>query len=449
MPAAAIVVTNVIGSGVFIKARVMTCNVGSPWLVLLAYALAGVLTLAGAISLSELSTMMPRAGGTYNYIGAAFGRLWAFLFGWMETFIDGAGSSAALAIVFIIFFNDLLGGTLSDNQAALLTVATIVAVTVLNLASVKANGFIATAITGLKVLLVVGIGVSAFLLADGAWANFGASGAEGVCEGVAESARLGATGFGAAMVGALWSYNGWAVVTFIAEEVENPQRTLPRALVGSSILLIVLYLLINAAYFYVLTPDAVASVPESSSVAAAVLVRMLGAGGAAIMAAGLMLSSFGSLHSNNLSMSRVTFALARDGLLPRALAKVYPKSRIPGNAVILMGVCAIGFALTGTFDIMTDMIVFALLLFNGLAVASVYVLRRKLPEAPRPYRTWGYPVVPALFLIATAYLMVNTLIATPGRALAGLAIIALGLPVYWYYARDKPPAQLEDWMHGD
>jgi APA family basic amino acid/polyamine antiporter len=148
-------------------------------------------------------------------------------------------------------------------------------------------------------------------------------------------------------------------------------------------------------------------------------------------------------------MSRVTFALARDGLLPSALAKVSPRTKVPANAVLLIGVCAIGFALSGTFDIMTDMIVFALLLFNGLAVASVYVLRRKMPDAERPYRTWGYPVVPALFLLATAYLMINTLIATPGRALAGLGIIALGIPVYMYFARDKPPAKLEDWMYGD
>ncbi len=189
-----------------------------------------------------------------------------------------------------------------------------------------------------------------------------------------------------------------------------------------------------------------ANIPATSSVAGEVLVRLLGAGGAALLTAGLMLSSFGALHSNSLTTSRVPFAMARHGLLPRPLAQVSPRTHVPTNAVLLLGVCAIGFALTGTFDFLTDLIVFMLLLFNGLAVASVYVLRRKLPSAVRPYRMWGYPVVPALFLLGTAYLMINTLLATPGRALAGMGIVALGLPLYAYYARRLAPDRPEDWL---
>jgi basic amino acid/polyamine antiporter, APA family len=435
VPAAALIVTNVIGTGVFVKARVMTCNVGTPGLVLLAYALAGVFTLAGALTFAELSALMPRAGGQYNFIGAAFGRLWAFLYGWMETFIDGAASSAAIAIVFAIFFSDLVGGTLSVVEARLFTVGTLAAVTALTLASVHANGRLATVVTALKVLLVAGIGAAAFLFGDGSWSHFAASGAAGTCESVAASARLGVTGFGAAVVGALWSYNGWAVAAFVAEEVRDPGRTLPRALIGGSVLIIVLYLLINAGYFHVLAPEAVASVPESGSVAGEVLVRLMGAAGAAVMSAGLMLSSFGALHSTVLTVSRVPFAMARDGLLPSAFAVVSPRAHTPTRAVLLIGVCAMAFALSGTFDLLTDLIIFALLVFNGLAVASVYVLRRTLRAAPRPYRVWGYPVVPALYLAATLYLLVNTLVATPGRALAGVAIVALGWPVYLYYSR--------------
>ena len=166
------------------------------------------------------------------------------------------------------------------------------------------------------------------------------------------------------------------------------------------------------------------------------------------MSAGLMLSSFGALHSINLTVSRIPFAMARDGLLPQRLATLSPRTRVPAYAVLLLGVASIGFAFSGTFDFLTDAIVFGLLLFNGLAVASVYVLRRKLPEAERPYRVWGYPVVPALYLVATLYLMINTFIATPGRALAGLGTIALGLPVYAFYARGLPPARPEDWFGG-
>ena len=446
IPATALIVTNVIGTGVFVKARVMTCNVGSPWLVLLAYIVAGILTLGGALTFAELSAMMPRSGGQYNFIGAAFGRVWAFLYGWMETLLDGAASIAAVAMVFVIFVNDLLGRALSSVQVQLLTLATIVVVMLLTLASMHTNGILAVVITALKVALVVGLGVAAFLLGDGSWAHFAASGAGGACEGVSANARLGITGFGAAVIGALWSYNGWADVSFVAEEVREPGRTLPRALIGGSVLIIGLYLLVNAGYFYALDPTAVANVPVASSVASLVMVRILGAGGAALLTIGMMLCTFGALHSLSLAVARIPFAMARDGLLPRTFAAISHRTRVPSHAIVLLAVCAIGFAFSGAFDVLTDLIVFMLLLFNGLAVASIYVLRRSLPDARRPYRVWGYPVVPALFLAATVYLMINTLIATPGRALAGLGIVALGIPLYAFYARRLPPSRPGDWL---
>ena len=446
IPATALIVTNVIGTGVFVKARVMTCNVGTPWMVLLAYLFAGILTLGGALTFAELSAMMPRSGGQYNYIGVAFGRVWAFLYGWMEILLDGAASITALTIVFVIFLNDLLGGTLSSLQVQLLTVGTIAAVTLLTLASMHTNGILATVITALKVALVAGIGAAAFVFSNGSWANFAASGASGACEGVSAGARLGITGFGAAVIGALWGYNGWADISFVAEEVRDPERTLPRALIGASVLIMGLYLLINAGYFYALGPQAVANVPEASSVARIVMLRMVGASGASLLTIGMMLSTFGAFHSLSLSVARLPFAMARDGLLPRTFATISPRARVPSHAILLLGACAIGFAFFGTFDILTDLIVFMLLLFNGLAVASVYVLRRTLPDAIRPYRVWGYPVVPALFLLATAYLMINTLLATPGRALAGVGIVSLGLPLYAYYARRLPPSRPEDWL---
>jgi basic amino acid/polyamine antiporter, APA family len=446
IPATALIVTNVIGTGVFVKARVMTCNVGTPWMVLLAYLFAGILTLGGALTFAELSAMMPRSGGQYNYIGAAFGRVWAFLYGWMETLLDGAASIAALAIVFVIFLNDLLGGTLSPLQVQLLTVGTIVAVTLLTLASMHTNGMLATVITALKVVLVAGIGVAAFVFSNGSWAHFAASGAAGVCEGVSAGARLGVTGFGAAVIGALWGYNGWADISFVAEEVRDPERTVPRALIGGSVLIIGLYLLVNAGYFYALEPKTVASVPEASSVARVVMLRMLGAGGASMLTIGMMLSTFGALHSLSLSVARLPFAMARDGMLPRTFATISPRARVPSHAILLLSACAIGFAFSSAFDVLTDLIVFMLLLFNGLAVASVYVLRRTLPDAARPYRVWGYPMVPALFLLATVCLMINTLVATPGRALVGVGIVILGLPIYGYYARRLPPSRAADWL---
>jgi APA family basic amino acid/polyamine antiporter len=447
--AVALAVTNAIGTGVFLKARVMICNVGTPEMVLLAYVVAGLFMLAGALIYAELSTLIPRSGGPYNYIGAAYGRVWAFLYGWMETFIDGAASLAALAIVFVIFFNDLLGGTLSSGVSAALTVATLVFVTALNLASVRSNGSLATVVTVLKVALLVAIAGCAFFFGDGSWTNYALSGADGTCEGVPMSARMGIAGFGAAIIAALWSYSGAMVIIMVAEEVRNPARTLPRALFSSVLVLIGLYVLINAAYFYALSPETVASIPESSSVAGVVIARVIGAGATTLLAAGLMLSTWGALHSTVLTQARVPFAMARDGLLPSVFAKVSPKSHVPIHAVLLLGVFAIAFALSGTFDILTDMVVFAILVFEILAVAAIFVLRKRIPATPRTYRAWGYPFLPVAYLLATVALTLNTLWALPGRSLVGLGLIALGLPVYAYYARGRPPSKLEDWLDDD
>jgi APA family basic amino acid/polyamine antiporter len=418
-------------------------------MVLLAYVVAGLFMLAGALIYAELSTLIPRSGGPYNYIGAAYGRVWAFLYGWMETFIDGAASLAALAIVFVIFFNDLLGGTLSSGVSAALTVATLVFVTVLNLASVRSNGSLATVVTVLKVALLVAIAGCAFFFGDGSWANYALSGADGTCEGVPMSARMGIAGFGVAIIAALWSYSGAMVIIMVAEEVRNPARTLPRALISSVLVLIGLYVLINAAYFYALSPETVASIPESSSVAGVVIARVIGAGATTLLAAGLMLSTWGALHSTVLTQARVPFAMARDGLLPSVFAKVSPKSHVPIHAVLLLGVFAIAFALSGTFDILTDMVVFAILVFEILAVAAIFVLRKRIPATPRTYRAWGYPFLPVAYLLATVALTLNTLWALPGRSLVGLGLIALGLPVYAYYARGRPPSKLEDWLDDD
>ncbi|MBW2495066.1 MAG: amino acid permease [Deltaproteobacteria bacterium] len=446
--AMALIVTNAVGTGVFLKARVMICNVGTPGMVLLAYAVAGLYVLAGALIYAELSTLMPRSGGAYNYIGAVYGRLWAFLYGWMETFIDGAASMAALAIVFVIFFNDLLGGTLSSGVSALLVAATLLFVTILNLASVRANGSIMAAITGLKVVLLIGIAGCAFFFGDGSWANFASNSAGGTCEGVPAGARAGFAGFGAAIIAAMWSYSGATAVIVVAEEVKDPSRTLPRALFSSALALIGLYLLVNAAYFFALPASAVASVSESSSVAGAVIARVVGAAASTLMAAGLMLSTFGALHSTVLHMARFPFAMARDKLLPAVFATVSPNSRVPTHAVMLLGICAIAFAISGTFDVLTDMIIFAVLIFDFMAVAGVFVLRRRIPVTARSYRAWGYPYLQVVYLLGIACLTLNTLFAMPGRSMAGLGLIALGLPVYAYYARGRPPTRMEDWLDG-
>lgn len=432
IPATCVIIANIVGTGVFVKARVMTCNVGSPAVVLLVWVLAGLLSLAGAIVYAELSTMMPRAGGEFNFLGAAYGRLWAFLFGWTKSVTIGA-SMAAIAIIFVVFLNDLLGGRLSPFQLRYLPIVVIAAVAVLNLTSARANGAVATALTAGKVVLVLGIGIGAFIFGDGSWANFTGS-TDYACPDVPDSARLGITGFGAAMLGALWGYNGWASVTLIGSEVKDPSRTLPRALILGTMLVIVLYLLINAAYFYVLSPAEVAGVALSSSVAYEVVLRLVGAAAASVMSAGLMLSAYGTLHAGLLTTSRLPYALSKSGLLPRFLSQLSARG-VPVFAVLTVAAWSIVLALSGTFDVLTDIYIFDLWIFYGMTASAVFVLRVKAPDAKRPYRAFGYPVFPALFVLVALFLLVNTLIATPGRALAGLGLVVVGLPVYAYFTR--------------
>jgi APA family basic amino acid/polyamine antiporter len=433
VPAAAIILANIIGTGVFVKARVMTCNVGSPEMVLLVWFLAGLLTLCGALVYAELGAMMPRSGGEFHFIGAAYGRRVAFLYGWTRTIALGA-SAAALSIVFVMFLNDLLGGSMPPVAVQLLPVALIAIATGLNLQSAKSNGRTATILTAVKIALVLFVGLGAFILADGNWGNFSLGGETGACEGVPDSAKLGVSGFGAAMLGALWGYNGWAIIASMGGEIKDPGRTIPRALIGGTLVVIALYLLINAAYFYVLTPAEVASVAESSSVAGEAASRFFGPGAAAIMSAGLMISAYGTLHTTLLTGPRIPYALSKAGMLPAGLAHI-SKHGVPAVAILTIGAWSVVLSVSGTFDILTDMYIFILWVFFGLSGGAVLVLRRTMPDLERPYRVWGYPFVPVLFLLVTVFLLVNTLMATPSRALAGIILIILGLPVYEYFRR--------------
>jgi APA family basic amino acid/polyamine antiporter len=446
IPAAAVILANIIGTGVFVKARVMICNVGTPGMVLTVWIVAGLLTLCGALVYAELGAMMPRSGGEFHYIGAAFGRRLAFLYGWTKTIALGA-SAAALAIVFVVFLNDLMGGTLPPLAFRLLPVLVIVVATGLNLLSTRSSGQTATVLTGVKIALVLFVGLGAFFLADGNWENFSLAGDAGTCEGVPDSAKLGFSGFGAAMLGALWGYNGWAVISALGGEIKNPGRTIPRALIGGTLSVIALYLLINSAYFYVLTPVEVASVAESSSVASEAAARFFGPGVSALMAAGLMISAYGTLHTTFLAGPRIPFALARAGLMPQGLARISANG-VPAVAIIVLGIWSIILGVSGTFDILTDIYIFILWVFFGMCGAAVIVLRYRMPDAERPYRVWGYPFVPALFLLVTVYLLINTLVATPSRALAGVGLIIIGLPVYEYFLRRAgkvvPPFWRED-----
>jgi len=442
--AIAVNVANMIGTGVFLKTRVMTCNVGSPKTVLLVWIAAGLLSLAGTFSYSEIAAMMPEAGGDYVYLRRAYGRLAGFLYGWMTFAVAKAASQAALAVGLAIFMNVALGGLLQHwrlfgfGGLTLVALATIWTVALLNCASVVAGGRMAFGITIAKVVLVLGVGIGAFLLAPGSWSHLADSGAAGTCEGVSASARGGIAGFGAAMLGALWAYDGWNNVAPLAGEIRDPQRNLPRAFVGGMLVVAFLYVFVNVAYFYVLTPAQVASVSTTSSVATEVLRRYLGPAAVSVTAVALMISSFGSLHASVLANSRVPFAMARDGLFFRGLAHLSARANVPARAILAQAAWASVLALSGSYDALTDSVVFVSWLFYGLSTASLFVFRRTVPDLPRPYRALGYPLVPVVFVLVTLALLINTFIAAPRQAFQGVAVLIAGLPLYWYWARRAP-----------
>lgn len=474
--AMSVVVGNVIGTGVFLKARVMTCNVGTPGKVLAVYVLAGLLSLAGALCYAELAAMMPRAGGEYVFIREAFGRAWSFLFGWMSFFIGKAGSQAALGVQFALFLNALLkrrlegeffsftvlGQSIPFGRIQVIALASILLVTGINCLAVKVSGGVAAFLSAVKIGLVLVVGIGAFLLASGAdWSHLWMADAGGTCEKVSAAARFGFGGFIAAMLGALWAYDGWNNVTLVAGEVQNPARNLPRALIGGMLLIMGLYLFVNLSYFYVMTPTEIASVSTRSSVATEVAQRFLGPVAITFIAAALLSSSFGTLHTSILTGARVPYAMARDNLFPRLLSRVSPRTHVPTGALIVQAIwaCILVIAFSSSFDTLTDYAIFGLTIFYGLVTAAVFVLRRKMPDAERPYRTWGYPVVPILFLLVTTLLLVMTIwgvreeasnaisligqgqifagikILARNPSVAGIGLIALGLPVYWIWER--------------
>jgi APA family basic amino acid/polyamine antiporter len=450
-PIAAISVNvgNIIGTGIFLKARVMTCNVGTPGRVIGVWIAAGLLALAGALTYAELTTVRPHAGAEYVITRDAYGKVWGFLNGWSQFLISRTASAAALSVGFAIFLNDLTRGSLSEvyfsftlpgghqlpfGRLQVVALVTLAVTTLINCAAVSVSGHVASFITVLKVVLVLGVGVGAFFYQDGSWAHFAMTNIGGTCEGVGVTGG-GFSGFFAAMLGALWAYDGWNNVSYVAGEVKHPERNLPLALISSMLIVMALYVLVNVSYYYVLTPTEVASVSAASSVAAEATMRVLGPLAVSLIAGIMMLSSWGSLQTSILGTARIPFAMARDGLFFASLARISRKNSVPLISLMVQAVWAAVLILSGSFDQLTDFAIFAFWLFYGMTAAAVFVFRWREPETPRPYSTWGYPVVPAVFVLVTITLIGFTIKNAPLQSLIGLFIIALGLPVYWYFVR--------------
>jgi basic amino acid/polyamine antiporter, APA family len=414
-----ITVGTVIGSGIYLVPSIVLRQTGGQTsLALTVWAVAGVLSLLGALTYAELGGMRPEAGGLYAYIRDAFGPLPAFLYGWASFVVIASGSIATLAVAFTNYLTALVPMP-AWLPAPVISVLVIIIVAALNVRGTRDSANVQNWTTAAKAggLLFL----SLLLIVRGG----GATGAAAPIQAVPNTSL--AAGIGAAMIGVLWAYEGWQYVTFSAGEARDPQRTFPRAISIATVFLIVLYLLANIGYITALGPSAAANSPR---VAADAVGTVIGPMAGTIVAALILVSIFSALNGLVLTTPRMYYAMARDRLFFQRLASVHPKFGTPAFAIVTLSAWAAVLAATGTFEQLLTYVVFAGWIFYALGALAVFVFRRREPNADRPYRVPGYPVTPLLFVLAAAALVVNTLITQPGRAAVGLGFVALGAPAY-------------------
>ncbi len=409
-----------IGSGIFRVPSIIAAEAGSVGGVVLVWVLGGLISLCGALTIAELAALFPRAGGIYAYLREAYGPLVAFLFGWSWFFIRSA-ASAGTALVFVGYLRTFV--PLGGAAQRIVAVALILLVGAANYRSVRLGAAIQNASSVAKVLAILLLAVALFTLGQNG---------EGVLGDPIGLAPQSWGGVGVALVAALFAYDGWIAATLIAGEVRDPGRALPRALATGTAVIVATYLIINAAYLFVLP---LADVARSQAVAVDAMTRVAGGAGAAVVAALVMLSTFGGLNAGLLTGPRVYFAMAEDGLFFRRVAAVHPRNRTPHVAVAIDVLLTEINASVRTFEQLAEAFVLLLYPFLALTVTAVFVLRRRRPELERPYRTAGYPLLPLVFLVGTLAMLGNALIERPATALISAGIAAAGVPVYAWWRR--------------
>jgi basic amino acid/polyamine antiporter, APA family len=442
--AMAMVIGHIIGTGVFLVPSSMARATGSVGLVFVVWIVGGALSLFGALTLAELGAAMPEAGGAYVYLKRGFGPVWGFLFGWMNNLVGKPASISTIAAGFLIFVSYFVPvvrtpiftlhlpvpftGHSSDfvfTWAQPLAAAAIALVSFINYLGVRLAGRLQVVLTCIKIGSILAVVVLGFLFAGkrapSAQPFFPPSLNPGLF-----------AGFLTAMVGALWAYDGWLDLTLAGSEIVDPQKNIPRALIGGTVTVGVIYLLANAVYFRVLPIEAVAS---AQNVASETVRVFAGAQAAGWITAAMVISGFTTLNSSILTGARVPFAMARDGLFFRVADGIHPRFRTPSGAIVFQAVLACLMVLTGQFEDLFSLFIFVQWIFNALAIASVFASRRKEPDLPRPYRTWGYPVVPTIFVAGALALTVNLWMQRPGRSTIGLLLILVGLPFYRRWSR--------------
>lgn len=441
-----IVMGIVIGSGIFITTGIMAKSIPSPGLILLAWLVGGILSLGGALVYAELGAAMPQTGGQYVYLRKAYGPLSGFLFGWTIFLVYQTGSIAALAVAFaeysgyffpglstqrIIFsdsitlFNQTFQYSLSSGQ--IVGIVIILLLSFGNFIGLVLGSIIQNFLTIVKIVILVAIVALGFIVGKGGAIEFYT-----VPTGFSLSSLI--MGFGVAMIAIMWAYDGWNNVNFTAGEIKNPKRNLPKALILGLSGITVLYIAVNLVYLYALPVEEMSGVVRIAEKSATVL---FGGLGASLISAAVMISILGSLNGTILTGPRVYYAMAKDDLFFKKVAYVHPRFRTPAFAIFLQAFWACILTLSGTFEQLFTYVIFVTMIFYIAGIASVFTLRKKYPDLPRPYKAWGYPIVPVLFIIVLTVLLINTLINKPVESISGLIIVFIGIPVYYYWKNKR------------
>ncbi len=440
-----VVIGSVIGSGIFLTPQRIAAVVEVPGVMIGVWILTGLLTLAGALTNAEIASEITEAGGQYVFFRVLYSDLIAFLFGWTTFIVYQTGSIATIAVAFAKYFGyfvelphfgpeleawkiPLIGNItpFADIGVKLVAVASIVLVTTVNYYGVQFGGLVQNVFTTLKVVAIVGIIVLAFAIGEGSVDRFFP------LWGTPSSGSLLAA-IGVAMVATLWSYDGWNSLTFLAGEVKEPQKNIPRALAIGTIAVIAIYVLTNLAYLYILPISVMA---QSKLVAADTMERVIGGYGGALVSLAVMISTFGTVNGTTMTSARVYFAMAKDKVFFQGMQHVHPRYRTPTTSLLVQCTWGSILTFTGTFDQLFTYVIFAGWIFYALGAAGIFILRKKFPNPNRAYRTPGYPVVPILFVVVATWFVVNTLVEQTADSMVGLVLLAAGLPFYLYWRRE-------------
>ena len=437
--ATSLVVGSIIGTGVFLKSATMAQQVGSPSWVLIVWIFSGLLSLAGALTYAELGAMFPRAGGEYVYLREAYGDIPAFLYGWTRFWIAGPATIAAYAVGASTFLDGAISLQSFGGKVAVGFVF-IVFFTSLNCLQVSVGGRLQSFITGVKLLMMAALIFGVLFFSESAGLS-NLTAPEG-------ASAMTISGFGLAMLSALWAYDGWNNLPMAAGEVKNPGKNVPLSLIVGVLTVLVIYLLINFGYFLALPFTEAISAnsdldPNALPIATKAAITFLGPAAVGIVSIGFVISALGAMNGSVLTGARVSYAMASDRLFFRQLGFVHPKTSVPVVSILCQGMIASAMAFMGSFDQLSNYVVFSSWIFYGLVCAGVFVLRKKRPDLERPYKTLGYPVVPAIFVLVSIFLVGNTIWELPKDTGIGIFLIALGIPVYYafrnFWKKDRIP----------